>query len=425
MNNLNPEQKNKIITDMYGEYFCAAPFTSLYEGPSGKVATCCKTNNVLGYTAENTLEEIANSKEAQRVRKEFLAGKKPDQCKSCWDQEKSGKISNNRLHSNNLGFDTIDKVVQSTDKNGYMSSQHITWLDLLWTNKCNFACLGCSPVFSSTIDLNYKEEFSKLHNKDYNSDITDWNTSNDSKIDYIVKHSDSIKTIHLNGGEPLMSEDLYEFLEALIDKGLHKKITLWSHTNGSIKEYKGKDLILDYFSYWGNKCKITLSNDGHGKYGEYIRYGYNDKKWLATYQKIKDAKVVFKIQTCVNVFNVLYLDEINDWYMTNISNHDGEAPNGGLTLWNNKTINIKMLNFIAELRHEALTILKNLQNKKTPHWYRTVPLCYNWLKNDNTTKEYNLECFYHGIKMLDEKRNTDLVSTFPKLKPLWDLAKTI
>lgn len=425
MHNLSPEQKNKIITDKYGEHFCAAPFTSLYEGPSGRVATCCKTTNALGYTSENTLEEIANSKEAQRVRKQFLAGEKPDQCQSCWDQEKSGKISTNRFHSNNLGFDTINQVVKNTDKNGYMKYQHMTWLDLLWTNKCNFACLGCTPVYSSTINLNYKEEISILHDRNYYLDDVDWNTSNNSKIDYILKHSDSIKTIHLNGGEPLMSEDLYEFLEALINKGLHKKIILWSHTNGSIKNYKGKDLILDYFSYWGDKCKITLSNDGHGKYGEYIRYGYNDKKWLETYQKIKDANIKVKIQTCLNIFNVLYLDEINDWYMRNTSNHKGEAPFGALTLWENKPINIKMLNFIPELRQEALTILTDLHNKKTPHWYTTLPLCYNWLKKDNSTKEWNLKCFYNGIKMLDEKRNTSFVDTFPKLKPIWNIAKTI
>ena len=425
MRKLTPEQKNKIVTDRYGEHFCAAPFTSLYEGPDGRVATCCKTTNALGYTSENTLEEIANSKEAQRVRKQFLAGEKPDQCRACWNQEKSGKIASNRLHSNNLGFDTINKVVKRTNKDGYMKSQHMTWLDLLWTNKCNFACLGCSPVFSSTIDKNFKEEFSVLHDRDYNQEVTNWNTSNDNKIDYVLKHADSIHTIHLNGGEPLMSEDLYEFLEALIKKGLHKKITLWSHTNGSVKKYKGKDLILDYFSQWGNKCKITLSNDGHGKYGEYIRYGYTDKKWLETYSKIKEAKVHCKIQTCVNVFNVLYLDEMNDWYLQNTSDHLGGTPYGALTLWTDKTVNIKLLNHIPELRKQALTVFEGLQNKKTPRWNKSLPLCYNWLKNDDYAKDHNLECFYKGVTMLDKKRGTDFLDTFPKLEPLWNLAKTI
>lgn len=426
MNSLSPEEKNSIVLEKYGKHFCAAPFTSFHEGENGLISTCCKTRNPLGFTSENSLDEIMNSSEAQRIRKEFLEGKKPAQCQACWKLEEAGGVASNRIHSNNMGFDSIDDAVSHTDANGYMSKQYPTWLDVLWTNKCNFACLGCKPSLSSTIAKNYVKEFSILHDVDYSHEASiEWKNSNDSKIDYVLKHSDSIHTIHLNGGEPLMAEDLYEFLEALINKGLHKKIKLWSHTNGSVKSYKGKDLILDYFSQWGRNCKITLSNDGHNQYGEYIRYGYKDAKWLETYQKIKDADIEFNIQSCLNIFNIMYLEEMNDWLLSNTCDRHGNKPHGTLTLWSNNPINIRLTNHVPELKEKALSILKSLEEKETPYWERSLSKHYAWLKEDTTTNQGYLKSFYNGVVAMDAKRNTNFLETFPALESLYLLGKSI
>jgi len=350
-------KKNEYVVNKYGKNFCSAPFNSFHEGENGLISTCCKTRNPLGYTSDNTLEEILNSNEAKKIRKQFLNNEKPEQCLSCWKAEESGEISSNRFHSNYTGYDTIDVAVKNLKEDGSLSPQVPVWLDLLWTNKCNFACLGCKPSLSSTIAKKYSNEFSTLHDMDYSNFDQGWKNSNIDKIDYILKHKDTIKIIHLNGGEPLMSEDLYEFLEILISHGLHKKITIWSHTNGSIGQYKGKDLILDYLSQWGKKCKITLSNDGHGKYGEYIRYGYTDKKWLETYKKIREAKISFNVQSCLNVFNVLYLEEFSEWLYDNLEGENQRIVHGSLTLWLNETISIRMLNHVPELKTQALKMM--------------------------------------------------------------------
>jgi organic radical activating enzyme len=425
MNSDTPENKNNAILKKYGKSFCAAPFTSFHEGENGLISTCCKTRNPLGFTSQNTVEEILNSAEAQKIRKEFLEGKRPEQCKACWNLEESGKIASNRLHSNDMGAAGIDEAVANTNENGYMNKQFPTWLDILWTNKCNFACIGCKPSLSSTIANNYIKEFSILHNHDYAKEQShEWKNSNDSKIDYVLKHSDSIHTIHLNGGEPLMAEDLYEFLEVMISKGLHKKIKIWSHTNGSVKSFKGRDLILDYFSHWGKNCKITLSNDGHSKYGEYIRYGYNDKKWLNTYEKIKEAKIEFNVQTCLNIFNVLYLDEINDWYFSNIIDNE-KIPYGTLTLWTNPTLSIRLANHIPELREQSLNMLTQLQSKKSMQWNKSLVSSHQWLENNTHADQHHLKSFYNGVVALDAKRNTNFLETFPLLTDLYNLGKSI
>lgn len=422
MNMSNPDLEiHNKIAKKYGKYFCAAPFTSFHEGENGLVSTCCKTRNPLGYTDKNTLEEILNSEEAQKIRKEFLEGKKPEQCRACWKLEDGENVASNRKFSNVMGEYSIDKAVEATDENGYMHKQFPTWVDLLWTNKCNFACLGCKPSLSTTIAKSFSEEYSILHNYEY-TDKINWNNKNDHKIDYIVKNSDYIHTIHLNGGEPLMADDLYEFLDVMIKKGLHKKIKLWSHTNGSVKTYKGNDLILDYFSQWGDNCKITISNDGHGDIGSYIRYGYRDNKWLETYNKIVDRKINHNVQTCINIFNILYLKEIHDWYIDNLHSSSW----GKLSIWSNDPINIRMTNFVPELREQAIQVLDDLDgNNKMTRWDESLSSHKDWLIKSIDTKKENLQAFYNGVVALDKKRKTNFLETFPKLEPLYNLGSTM
>lgn len=423
MNKMDSDLKNEIITKQYGEKFCAAPFTSLHEGEHGLVSTCCKTRNPLGYTSKNSLEEIMNSDEAKRIRKLFLEKKAPDQCQACWKMEENGKVSSNRLFANITAIDSIDEVIKNTAPDGTLLVQKPIWVDLLWTNKCNFACLGCKPELSSTIATKYIDEFSILHGHDYKSSAsTTWNNDNSKKIEYILKHKDTIEFIHLNGGEPFLAEDIHSFLETLIEHGLHKKIVIWSHTNGSIKKYKGKDLILDYLAKWEDRCRITISNDGHGKYGEYIRYGYNDKKWLETYKKIKDSNIVVTLQFCLNIFNVFYVNEFLDWLRDN-----DLTKSVNLTMWFNQTLNLRLLNHVPELKKEAIDNLKKtLERNDLPNnWEYSMSNHIKWLEVSDHANDWNLSTFCKGIDAIDAKRGTNFLQTFPALEPLYTLGKTL
>jgi organic radical activating enzyme len=422
MNNLSFEMQNEIVTQKYGEKFCAAPFTSLHEGEGGLISTCCKTRNPLGYSSENSLEEIMNSDEAKKVRKLFLERKTPDQCQACWKMEESGKISSNRAFSNRSAFQSIDDIIKNTAPDGTLLQQKPVWVDLLWTNKCNFACLGCKPELSSTIASKYINEFSTLHGIDYTTSTTSWNNDNSKKIEYILKHKDSIEFIHLNGGEPFLAEDIHSFLETLIEHGLHKKIVIWSHTNGSIKKYKGKDIVLDYLAKWEDRCRITMSIDGHGKYGEYIRYGYNDKKWLETYKKVKNSNISVSLQFCLNVFNVFYVNDFIDWlHENNINDHVN------LTMWYTTNLNLRLLNHVPELKREAIVQLKKtLERKDLPlNWNQTMTTHIKWFEASDHADHWNLSSFYKGIEAIDAKRGTNFLETFPMLEPLYLTGKSL
>jgi radical SAM protein with 4Fe4S-binding SPASM domain len=417
---LTQEKKHQIIVDKYGSNFCAAPFNSLHEGPDGLVSTCCKTREPIGNSKEQTFTEMYNSEHIKSVRRQFLLNQKPKQCQSCWVQESNGKPSNNRAFCNASGFDTIDDVVANTDPDGTLNVQKPGWLDLLWTNKCNFACLGCSPELSTTIAKNHKKSFSILNGIDY-PDVADdsiqWKNNNHAKIDYILKNKDTITMIHLNGGEPFLSDDIFELLDVLLANNLHKTIKIWSHTNGSVTHsYKGVDIVNEYLVHWGENASITMSNDGNGLRGEYIRYGYRDKKWLETYLKIKEAKIKLNIQTCLNVFNGLAMEEIGQWLLDNCT-HKGQTPFGSLTLWTNDSTNIRLYSFDEEVKQKATSAMQNLLiTKQYPTgWERHLPSHLNWINPRVMPDLDHARKWYNGTVSLDTERGTSFDAAFPEL----------
>ena len=420
---------NNIILEKYGRKFCASPWNSLHEGPGGLVSTCCKTRKPIGWSKENTFEQMYNSEHAKSVRSNILKGILPENCKQCSKMENEGFQAANRIHGNNMSnLNDMEDLIANTKSDGELLTHKPYWLDLLWTNKCNFACIGCTPELSSFWNDNFSKEHAILQGlpKDFWNKFENWDNGNTNKIDYIIKHSDTIRSIHLNGGEPWLQESTFELLEEMLKRGLNKKIQIWSHTNGSItKSYKGVDIIFDYLVHWkGELCKITMSNDGFGEKGNYVRYGYSDKKWLSTYNKIHDAGLKCSIQTCLGLFNSLSLKNIYSWYKDNcVSTQDGS-----LTLIYNDSINVQLLHFVESLKEKFLNDIQDMLNNKIgfvnwiPHYEKIIE--YAKINNtNNDLQKKNLINLHNGITAFDAKRNLDRYKIFPELTELFNIAQ--
>ena len=202
-----------------------------------------------------------------------------------------------------------------------------------------------------------------------------------------------------------------------MQNNLQKKIKIWSHTNGSITQsYKGIDIINDYLVHWGTNASITMSNDGNGSRGEYIRYGYRDKKWLETYLRIKEAKIDVNIQTCINVFNGLAIEEIAEWILTNCT-VNGKKTYGALTIWSNPSTNIRLYNFDQETKLEALSVLKRLETSGNHPvgWERFLKKHQDWMMHSEQLDINNAKNWYNGVISLDLERSTNFDQTFPEL----------
>jgi hypothetical protein len=412
------EMKNHPVIKEYGESFCCAPWNTVWTSSDGNVKFCCASNQVLGNIKTDTVINIMNNDIAKGIRKEFMDKQRPKSCESCWETERGGPaIGNPRWLSNQQGKNVIEDSLAHTDNDGQLNKHNLKFVDLIWTNKCNLACLHCQPDISSAVADNYKEVFPIWLNKSPISHYDNYKTSavvdNSSKMKYVLDNCNEIDQIHFNGGEPLMQEETFELVDELIKRGLNKQINLWFHTNGSIRTYKGVDIVEDYLAPWGRNCKITMSHDHFGRRGEYFRYGYHEGKWLENFDRFHNAGIEMTIQTSFTLFNTFTLNELSQWYVdNNIANRAGMK----LTYVSNPLVwNFLNLTMHDEFREKIQLALRDSKTiLPSPTWIAGIDNCLNLLNQKFDYNEVKTK-FVKGVEALDAKRKTNFIETFPEL----------
>ena len=415
----------KEVFDRYGTSFCSAPWTSVWAGAGGDIKFCCATSQILGNINDQSIESIIRSPGANETRLKFLNKQKPVECDACWQREAKGNIVGNpRYVCNSASTNSISKSLSMTNLDGSLKEHTLNFFDIIWTNKCNFACLHCTPSLSSTIASAHEDTFSIWLSGTEQVNFDKWTDpnkiDNSEKIDYILKNAHSIKTLHFNGGEPFLQEETFVLLDELKKLGLQGKIKLWFHTNGSIRTYKNVDIVEDYLKDWKN-CTINMSHDHFGLRGEYFRYGYKDNKWLETYQRFKSANIPVNIDTSITLFNVLTLKELSIWYRDN--NISDSSYLGWKYILTPKVWNVMNLTYTNELKEQLLESLnscvdfidKENNSIRTKAWANGIKGLILSLKDSTmnyTSVKYK---FIRSITALDQKRGTDFLNTFPEL----------
>ena len=268
---------------------CMTPWLSLEVDVDSKLHRCCLWDRDQGTTSDSILEYF-KSTEQQKLKQDFLNGKKPSACYKCWQVESAGGTSK-RLNDNYVfrehKFD-IDYNDTATSK--------IVNLDIKLGNKCNLACRICSSRCSSTwskYDSAVNVEFSWLDNEssDFWSDI--------------IAVSRDVRYITFAGGEPLLDKTHRKLLQYFVDQNLSKDIVLHYNTNGTV--------FADFlFSYWDQfkAVELSFSIDAVGRRFEYERYGSTWKTVSANLEKYKGTNYVCNIYATVTNINIMYCSEV-------------------------------------------------------------------------------------------------------------------
>jgi len=129
---------------------CMLPWISIETSPIGTARPCClareEITNADGVKFDlnkDDLETIYHSEYMQNLRRQFRAGKKPDTCKLCWDEEAAGRTSK-RINSRIRLKELYSKVDWENDQ-----PNQLWFLDLKLGNICNLKCRICGSWSSS------------------------------------------------------------------------------------------------------------------------------------------------------------------------------------------------------------------------------------------------------------------------------------
>jgi MoaA/NifB/PqqE/SkfB family radical SAM enzyme len=299
--------------------FCVLPWVSLETSPIGTVRPCCLAEDELVDNAGDKFNlahaqfsTIQNSHSMQRLRQEFIDGKQPQTCRKCWKEERSGRTSK-RMH-------TLDRLkhMLSHETDWTIDAKPLMFLDLKLGNICNLKCRICGSWSSSTFATEELASISDPAEKKSSFHYTmlrsgAWPKENSSFWSEIDQVSDQIQYIEFTGGEPFMIQEHFDLLQGLVDRGIAGRIEIHYNTNGT-QFPENAEAIWAHFK----TVEIAFSIDDVGARFEYQR---SNAEWnlvvhnIEQFRQMRNRHPNIQLQVCstVNVFNVLYLEELSRW----------------------------------------------------------------------------------------------------------------
>ena len=217
---------------------------------------------------------------------------------------------------------TLDRLKHMINDDTWTTdAKPLMFLDLKLGNICNLKCRICGSWSSSTFateELQFLGPEEKKNSVHYTmlkkgawprENLTFW-----KEIDQVV---DQIRYIEFTGGEPFMIQEHFDMLQGMVDRGIAHNVEIHYNTNGTQFPAHGFDIWRHF-----KTVEIAFSIDDVGTRFEYQRTG---AKWHTVNENITKFKSMqshmpnLQLQCCstVNVFNVMYLEELANWHRLN------------------------------------------------------------------------------------------------------------
>lgn len=390
------------------EKFCVLPWVSIEASPIGTVRPCCLAiDEITDNSGEKfklqqaTFTEIQNSDHMRQLREDFLAGKQPQTCRRCWNEERAGRKSK-RMH-------TLDRLKHMGIGDEWTAdAKPLMFLDLKLGNICNLKCRICGSWSSSQFaaeELNFiidKEEKKRSFHYQMLQDGA-WPRNSDEFWHQLDASMSEVRYIEFTGGEPFMIKEHFDLLARLVERGYAHQVEIHYNTNGTQYPEHAED-IWRHFKH----VEIAFSIDDVGSRFEYQR---TNAVWtevcdnIEKFRKMRDRNENISLQVCctINVFNVMYLEDVSNWIV---------EQDFDFVYWN--------------MLHDAYYFSIGTMPKKAKQIAQerleeaAIPIEYEWefkriidfMNNGNSLDGQLLKMH---AKELDFKRNQNLMNIMPEL----------
>ena len=315
--------------------FCPIPWNFQAIQNNGTVRICCQMNmtpgrgtlkkdNGMPYNAgKDNLVEARNADLIKTTRAQMLKGEWPVDCMRCKQEEESG-LQSRRMFENEEWPMDMQHIENITSEDGTIDTDAapLVYYDLRFGNLCNLACRMCGPEDSHTWYKDwakmYGTEWDDTHGKvklekdqkgRWVTSAYDWHYST-SFWDQIENNLENIQMVYMAGGEPLMIERHYEFLQKCIDADVAKNIVLDYNTNLTNNPPKVTPMWEKF-----KRVQIGASIDGMNDVLEYQRY---PAKWKSIEKNLQlldnlPKNVSAWIACTITNVNVYHIPEFIDW----------------------------------------------------------------------------------------------------------------
>jgi MoaA/NifB/PqqE/SkfB family radical SAM enzyme len=319
--------------------FCPIPWIFQAARANGDLRVCCQANvtknkgvirkpDGTAYNAgTDNLDESRNAELMNAMRLNMMQGVWSEECGRCRQEEENGLVSRRSYENVQWKFN-VEDAKQVTDSNGVIDTDKtpVRYYDLRFGNFCNLKCRMCGPTDSDSwyadwIKLNNTNVFhdtsgevviKKVGNKlvadDYN-----W-PNNELFWQQLEKNIKNIEHVYFAGGEPMLIDRHYEFLEKCITEDYAKNIIVEYNTNLSTLPTRVLNLWKEF-----KQVRVGASIDGMEKVFEYQRH---PAKWNKTLKNLyaldtSNTNIVGWLAFTVTAYNVYHMIDFMKWKLTN------------------------------------------------------------------------------------------------------------
>lgn len=388
--------------------FCILPWIHFYANPDGSVLPCCIGNHrtPLGNVQEQSVIEVWNSKQYKDLRLNMLAGKRCKECNSCYQAEDAGV--NSFRQSVNRDYAEFLNFAEETNPDGSLDSMKLKYLDIRWSNICNFKCRGCSSTYSSswaTEDNKYGQNKKVF--------IFAGGENNDDLYDQLKPYISEVKEIYFAGGEPLLMDKHYDMLNHLIETN-NTDIKIRYNTNLSSLSFKNTS-VIDLWKKFSN-IHLNVSLDSWGDRAEYIREGTEWNKLVANIKSVREAcpHIHFGVASVISAFNVYTLPDFIEYMITN-GLVDSNTTASFYCLINPNFYSFDIFDEVT--KNKILAKLSKIQYNN--HINSQIQNVIKQLESSSVNDSLRRQ-FKHHTEYYDSIRNKKFADAFPELKEFYE-----
>ena len=482
--NIDYHKERDTMQEIYGcDTMCTAKFfSSTIYLQSGQTHSCYHPmpHQIPLNELKDNPAALHNTKHKIEARKEMMTGIRPRECNYCWRVEDMGDefISDRIIKSKNEILLTPD-AHEKIKENGWDHNYRPTYLEISFGNECNMRCAYCHPKASSAWmkemnngPIEFAEHLQVLDEKIYSEDN---NPYVDAFWEWWPELRKSLKIIRITGGEPLLQQNVWKFLDRLektnecadmivqLNTNLNVKTKLVDRlcdvVNGLIDNNKIKSFaIFSSVESWGERASYTrngldlklfetnlrtimkkMNHHTVDKFNgikimntfnimcvtSYVEFLEKIIEWRNDLQKGKNwPKILFDIPHCTepNQWTLIGLPDSYDHYFDKIDQFfDMFAWKSNWSRFDKKDHDDQYFNFF---NNEEIKIWKRLQQ-----YWNEIKEKRTKVNTDHYLEPRQIDDarrnWFLFIRGTDKRRGTDFLKVFPEMKDYYDLCSTL
>jgi organic radical activating enzyme len=398
---------------------------------------------------------LHNTTTKKTYRKQMLQGIRPKECEYCWNvEDSSDALSDRHLKSaESWARGHFDNILKLDWKENVLP----TYLEISFSNQCNFKCSYCSPQISSSWLKEIRDSGpytlvggKKHHDLSYLSSAgimpidEDDNPYIKAFWEWWPKVYPNLKVLRITGGEPLLSPNLYRILQWIIDNP-RPDLDFAINTNLGVPDQTINKFLnsVEALCHGKKLAQFTLftSVDSSGTQAEYIRHGLSYPRLIRNvdrvFETVPNVHVVFMC-----TFNALSVTGFHGLLEQVLEFRNRYSTLELRRLWLDiaylryppwQSVKILTPNYIDLLENDLRFMLsvedsgnksnKGFQDVEIEKMRRLIDFAKAkteayWLKEARQN-------FYYFFSQHDQIRGTNFLQTFPQMHDFWSVCRNL